>query len=97
MIPKVSCKSQSYSAFCWTDDRSMGSMLYVLGNVRVSQMRMSEAYDLHNRALDNWRKTYGEAHHKTGDAFHKRAWHEARLRNFNDAKYNSTKTFVITT
>jgi TolA-binding protein len=65
----------------------MGHMLYVLGNVRISQKRLDEAYSLHKRTINCWLKTYGEEHHKTGDAWHKLGWHEARLRNFEEARY----------
>lgn len=74
----------------------MGHMLYVLGNVRISQNQLEEAYSLHERALNNWLKTSGEEHHKTGDAWHKKGWHEARLRNFDVAKYgHSSSVFVF--
>ncbi|KAF2685916.1 TPR-like protein, partial [Lentithecium fluviatile CBS 122367] len=68
-----------------TDSFVMGHMLYVLGNVRISQNQLNEAYSIHKRALKNWRVTYGDEHHKTGDAWHKKGWHEARLRNFDVA------------
>ncbi|KAF1955680.1 TPR-like protein [Byssothecium circinans] len=64
----------------------MGHMLYCLGNVRISQNRENEAYALHQRSLDCWLKTYGPEHHKTGDALHKRGWHEARLGNLDKAR-----------
>jgi len=69
-------------------------MLYVLGNVRISQNELDEAYSLHKRALITWRKTYGEEHHKTGDAWHKKAWHEARLGKLEEARYVTTYAVI---
>ena len=59
-------------------DSRTGSALYVLGNVRITQGRLEDVYDLHKKALACWTVTYGEDHHKTGDASHKFGWHLAR-------------------
>jgi len=59
---------------------SIGHMKYVLGNVRIDHARLDEAFDLQQSALACWRKTLGEEHHKTGDAWHKMGWHFMRLR-----------------
>ena len=59
--------------------------MYVLGNVRISQGRLPDAFDLHKRALKNWCVTYGKDHHKTGDAFYKVAWHLLRTGKLNEA------------
>jgi hypothetical protein len=53
--------------------------MYILGNVRISQKRLDDAYDLHQRALYCWKGTYGDDHHKTGDAYHKFGWHLTRI------------------
>ncbi len=64
----------------------IGHQKYVLGNVRIDQGRLPEAFDLHQSALACWRNTLGEEHHKTGDAWHKMGWHFARLCRWKDAK-----------
>ncbi|RWA09517.1 hypothetical protein EKO27_g5578 [Xylaria grammica] len=55
-----------------------GHMNYILGNVRISQGRIDEAFGSHQIALACWRKVMGENHHKTGDAWHKSGWHLCR-------------------
>lgn len=67
--------------------RSMGHMLYCLGNIRISQSRADEAFGLHERALGCWKVTFGEEHHKTGDTYHKVAWHQSRLGDDHSARF----------
>jgi TolA-binding protein len=63
-----------------------GSARYVLGNVKIDQGRLGEAYELHRVALACWRdKSYGHDHHKTGDATHKLGWHLARMGHHEEA------------
>ncbi|EFR04153.1 SesB protein [Nannizzia gypsea CBS 118893] len=68
-----------------TEDFIIGHMKYVLGNVRIDQNRLDEAFELHKSALKCWRQTQ-EQHHKTGDAWHKVGWHYARLGCWNEAR-----------
>ncbi|KAK3209901.1 hypothetical protein GRF29_44g994724 [Pseudopithomyces chartarum] len=71
-----------------TEDYLMGHMLYCLGNIRISQSRADEAFGLHERALGCWKVTFGEEHHKTGDTYHKVAWHQSRLGDDHSARNN---------
>jgi len=65
---------------------SAGHSLNVLGNVRIGQDRLDEAFELHKRALVCWNSTYG-VHHKTGDLNYKIAWHHAMRRQWTEALY----------
>ncbi|KAI0469332.1 hypothetical protein F4859DRAFT_523125 [Xylaria cf. heliscus] len=67
-------------------DYIYGHMNYVLGNVYIAQQREAEGFNCHKLALACWRKTMGEDHHKTGDAWHKLGCHFYRQRHFGDAK-----------
>ncbi|KAM5452137.1 hypothetical protein MaudCBS49596_003491 [Microsporum audouinii] len=69
-----------------TEDFIIGHMKYVLGNVRIDQNRLDEAFELHKSALECWRQTQ-EQHHKTGDAWHKVGCHYARIGCWNEARY----------
>lgn len=51
--------------------------MYCLGNVRIDQSRLDEAFNLHLCAVKLWKATFGD-HHKLGDAYHKLGWHLAR-------------------
>lgn len=61
-------------------------MKYVLGNVRIGQNRLEDAFELHKSSLACWKITMGEQHHKTGDCYHKVGWHYARLGQWDDAR-----------
>ncbi|KAK1833470.1 hypothetical protein QBC39DRAFT_346112 [Podospora conica] len=69
-----------------TKDHIIGHMKYVLGNVRISQNRLDEAFELHKGSLACWKITLGEHHHKVGDCYHKVGWHHARLSQWNEAR-----------
>lgn len=62
-----------------------GHAFNVLGNVRILQGRVSEAFEHHQNTVDIWLQTYGDEHHKTGDGFHKLGWHFARLGRYDEA------------
>jgi len=90
MTQRISCKCrlQLKYFFCLHFTHIIlrtGSALYVLGNVRISQNRLDDAFDLHKRALQCWIKTYGKEHHKTGDAYHKVGWHFMQSEKYIDA------------
>lgn len=65
---------------------SVGHMKYVLGNVRIDQGRMDDAFTLHKSARDCWLVTFGKEHHKTGDAWHKVGWHLCRMERWEEAR-----------
>ncbi|KAJ5414876.1 hypothetical protein N7509_000210 [Penicillium cosmopolitanum] len=62
-----------------TEDYVPGHAFYVLGNIRVGQGLLDEAYELHLKTVRNWEVTFGTAHHKTADAYHKIGWHLSRM------------------
>ncbi|EPE09075.1 pfs domain-containing protein [Ophiostoma piceae UAMH 11346] len=67
-------------------DYISGHQKYILGNVRMRQGRLEEAFLLHQSALDNWGITKGVKHHKTGDAWHKIGWHRTQRHEWDDAE-----------
>lgn len=62
-----------------------GHAFFVLGNVSISQNKLDNAFSLHSKALDNWKSTLQEQHHKTADAMHKYGWHLARVGKHHEA------------
>ncbi|EGX95344.1 NB-ARC and TPR domain protein [Cordyceps militaris CM01] len=48
-----------------------GKMLYALGNVYVSQGKLQQGLELHNRCLRQYRATLGDSHHRIGDICHR--------------------------
>lgn len=50
-------------------------MLYAMGNVLESQGRFEESLNFHLRCLEQYKKTLGNLHHRTGDVCHRLARH----------------------
>ncbi|KAL8833577.1 MAG: hypothetical protein Q9170_004192 [Blastenia crenularia] len=86
LLELIELREKTYKQKDDTKNYIMGHMLYVLGNIYISQKRLDEANTLHKRALKCWIHTFGEEHHKTGDAWHKRGWHKARRQKFEKAR-----------
>lgn len=89
MISKTTCKNTPgrllfTEAGAKNPAGSAGHAMYILGNIRIGQDRLVEAYQLHERALTCWKQTYG-VHHKTGDANYKLAWHLAYRKEWDKA------------
>lgn len=53
--------------------------MHALGNVRASQNRLDDAFELHQNALLQYKSTIGNNHHRTADLCHKVAQHYIRL------------------
>jgi Tetratricopeptide repeat len=89
MISKTTCELMN--ALCMNglmipNDRA-GHAMYVLGNVRIREGALDEAFALHRRSLKCFEATYGLSHHKTGNARLKVAWHLARVGEYEEALY----------
>ncbi|KAF2092428.1 TPR-like protein, partial [Rhizodiscina lignyota] len=66
-----------------SDDRDSfitGRFLHALGNVKGSQDNQDKAFDYHRRALQQYKSTLGNRHHRTADVFVKVAEHHIRLK-----------------
>ena len=60
-------------------------MLYAFGNLRAAQGRLPESHEYHQMALEQFRSTIGDKHHRTADVCHKVAEHFIRTENYKDA------------
>ncbi|KAF3192527.1 hypothetical protein TWF788_000138 [Orbilia oligospora] len=67
-------------------DYLSGQAKYVLGNIRISQGKYDEAFELHMSTVKNFKAVLGDDDHKTGDAYHKAGWHFDRIGNYEEAK-----------
>ncbi|KAF3193139.1 hypothetical protein TWF225_010984 [Orbilia oligospora] len=67
-------------------DYLSGHAKYILGNIRISQGKYDEAFELHMSTVKNFKAVLGDDHHKTGDAYHKAGWHFDRIGNYEEAK-----------
>ena len=82
-------RSSKYWPHSWgagTNDRRTGKILYALGNVLEHQGRLGESLCYHLRCLKQYKKTPGNAHHRTGDVCHKLAGHYIRRGVYKEAE-----------
>ncbi|KAF7509241.1 hypothetical protein GJ744_008301 [Endocarpon pusillum] len=62
-----------------------GRVLYAFGNLRAAQGRLPESHEYHQMALEQFRSTIGDHHHRTADVCHKVAEHLIRIEHYKDA------------
>jgi hypothetical protein len=60
--------------------------MYLKGNIRVHQLRLEEAFNLHVHALQLFKLSFGESHHRTADVCYKVAWHLHRRGEHGEAR-----------
>ena len=48
----------------------------ILGDIYIAQNKHMEAYEMHIPALEMYKETWGEYHHRTADIYYKVACHE---------------------
>lgn len=68
---------------------SIGKLLLGYGNVRALQGQQDESFRLHKRSLRQYRVVVGPFHHRTGDACVHVADHYFRLRDYQEAKWDT--------
>lgn len=69
-----------------------GKLLHVLDNVCASQGHMSDSLQFHQRALNQYRSTIGENHHRTGDLYYKVSEHYHRMGKYTTARFEHLPT-----
>ena len=62
-----------------------GKLLHAYGNVKASQGRWKESFELHSRSLQQYKSTIGNNHHRTGDLCVKVSDHYIRISQYDIA------------